>query len=69
MARCNLTLSAKFRPAFDALVDVAICIAETHGADTAEEWLERVMSDDVALFVRLSVESRPQLHVIAGGKA
>lgn len=69
MARVNLTLTATPRPAFDALLDCAHEIAETHGEDAAVAWAQAVLSRDFDLFVKLSAgRAKPRLRVIQGGR-
>lgn len=69
MARIALTLRAEFRPAYYALLDAAQCIADTHGEEAAADWASAQLSEHFDLFCRLRADERPQLRLIAGGKA
>jgi hypothetical protein len=69
VATLDITLTAKPRPAYYALLDCGREIALTHGEDAAVEWAQHVLSRDFDLFVRVSTEKpKPKLRLIQGGR-
>jgi len=68
MAQIYLELTATFTPAFAALKDCALAIAERHGEARASEWAAKTLRDDFDLFCTLGTHRKPKLRVIEGGK-
>jgi hypothetical protein len=63
----EMTFSAT--PAYAALVDTVIAIANAEGSDRALAWMQRQLDADFDLFMRIDSSMRPRLQLLQGGKA
>lgn len=66
MARATLDLQMTFTPAYFALVECVIAVAEANGQECATEWAEQVLSDNIRFFVQAEILPRPLLRLVKG---
>jgi hypothetical protein len=70
MARLlHLTIIPTFTPAYHAMLDTAVLIAERSGNEAAERWVLHQLEHSFDLFCELRLDRKPILRLVNGGAA